>query len=252
MEKWIGKVAIVTGASAGIGEGIVKSLAKSGIHVVGLARRSEKVDEYVQQLGKTPGTIYSHKCDVSDLQSVKEAFKWIEEKFGFIHILINNAGVAYKMQILDEADVTEKIDSILKTNVSGLVYCTREAVRLMKKADDYGMIVNVGSIVGHNIPFRPNSLNMYAPSKYAVTAVSEVLRQELINQNNQKIRVTNLSPGHVRTDMATPSNVDPDEYYATKSVLMPEDVALTINFLLETPVHVNISQLTIKPVGEQF
>ncbi|CRL04621.1 CLUMA_CG017689, isoform A [Clunio marinus] len=252
MEKWIGKVAIVTGASAGIGEAIVKSLAKNGIHVVGLARRSEKIDEYVKKLGKTPGTIYSLKCDVSDLQSVKEAFKWIEEKFGFIHILINYAGVAYKMQILDEADVTEKIDSILKTNVSGLVYCTREAVRLMKKADDYGMIVNAGSIVGHNIPFRSNSFNMYAPSKYAVTAISEVLRQELITQNNHKIRVTNLSGGYVRTQMTTPLNVDPDEYFSNKPILMTEDIALTINFLLETPVHVNISQLTIKPVGEQF
>lgn len=252
MEKWIGKTAVVTGASAGIGEAIVKDFAKAGINVIGLARRNEKVDEIKKSLGDTPGKIHSKTCDVSDLESVKQAFKWIEETFGSINILVNNAGVAYKMQILDETDVTEKLNAVMNTNFNGLVHCSREGFRLIKKSDDYGMIINIGSIVGHMVPFRENSLNVYAPSKYAVTAVSEVLRQELIIQGNDKIRVSNLSPGGVVTEMSTPAGVNADEFFAKKAILQAENVSQTVRFLLETPYTVNITQLTVKAVGERI
>lgn len=253
MEKWIGKVAVVTGASAGIGEAIVVDLAKAGIHVIGLARRSEKVEAIAKEVGATPGKIHGRQCDVADLESVKAAFKWIEEKFGSIHILVNNAGTAFKMQILDESDATtEKLNTVINTNFTGLVHCTREAVRLIKKSDDYGMVINIGSVVGHSIPFRPNSLNIYAPTKYAVTAVSEVLRQELIIQDNKKIRISNVSPGAVRTEMSTPANVNPDEFFADKAALMAGDVSQAVLFLLETPHSVNITQMTVKPVGEKM
>jgi NADP+-dependent farnesol dehydrogenase len=254
MEKWIGKVAVVTGASAGIGEAIVKAFAANGIHVVGLARRSEKVEEFARTLGDTSGTIYAHKCDVSDLTSVKEAFKWIEEKFGSISIVVNNAGVAFKAQILGEGDdEVEKINTVINTNFTGLVHCAREAVRLIKKSEDYGMVININSILGHVNPFTPTAtLNVYAPTKFAVTAVSEVLRQELIVQGNKKIRVSSLSPGRVRTEMSTPNNVVADEYFANVAVLQCEDIAQAAMFLLQTPTSVNITELTIKPVGEQM
>lgn len=252
MEKWVGKIAVVTGASAGIGEAIALDLAKAGIHVIGLARRNEKVESFAKKLGETPGKIHAHQCDVSDLESVKEAFKWIEKTFGLIHILVNNAGTAFKMQILDENDVTDKLNSVINTNFTGLVHCTREAVRLIKKSNDYGMIINIGSIAGHSIPFRPNSLNIYAPTKYAVTAVSEVLRQELIIQDNKRIRVSNVSPGGVQTDMSTPANVNADEYFADKAILKAGDVSQAVLFLLETPYSVNITQMTVKPVGEKM
>lgn len=92
MEMWKGKLAVVTGASAGIGAAIIEDLAKAGINVVGLARRVEKVEELIKSFGTTSGIVYPYHCDVSDLQSIKAAFKWIEEKFGSINILINNAG----------------------------------------------------------------------------------------------------------------------------------------------------------------
>jgi NADP-dependent 3-hydroxy acid dehydrogenase YdfG len=91
MDKWKGKIACVTGASVGIGEAIVKDLAKNGIIVIGLARRPEKIEEFAKEV--KDGQIFAYKCDVSDLESVKSAFKWIEEKFGCLHILINNAGI---------------------------------------------------------------------------------------------------------------------------------------------------------------
>jgi NADP+-dependent farnesol dehydrogenase len=252
MDKWVGKFAVVTGASSGIGEAIVEDLAKAGVHVIGLARRYEKVEEIAKRVANAPGKVHARQCDISDVESVKAAWKWIEETFGTISILVNNAGVAYKMQILDEADVTDKLNSVINTNVTGLVHCTREGVRLMKKTDEHGMVVNIGSIVGHSVPFRPNSLNIYAPTKYAVTAISEVLRQELIIQENSKIRVSNLSPGGVRTEMSTPSTGNPDEFFADKPILRAEDVSHSVMFLLSTPVNVNITQLTIKPVGEKM
>lgn len=191
MEKWTNKLAVVTGASAGIGAAIVKDLANGGINVVGLARRTEKVEQLISDLGNTSGKIYAYKCDVSDHESVKAAFKWIEEKFGCIHILINNAGTIRNVQILDESDeVRVKLNEVIDTNLTGLVQCTREAFRLMKKSDDHGFIININSIFGHSIPMSEFSMNIYAPTKYAVTAVSEVLRQELIKMKNSKVRVS--------------------------------------------------------------
>lgn len=168
MEKWSGKLAIVTGASAGIGAEIVKDFARQGINVVGLARRAEKIEDIVKELGETPGKIYAYKCDVSELQSIKDAFKWIEEKFGVINILVNNAGIIRNIKILTEDDVSDKINEVINTNFTGLVHVTREAYRLLKKSNDYGMIININSNAGHKIPFPMNpaySHNVYHGTK---------------------------------------------------------------------------------------
>lgn len=252
MEKWVGKVAVVTGASAGVGEAIVKDLAKNGIHVVGLARRSEKVEEFAKALGDTPGKIYAQKCDVSDLESIKEAFKWIEGKFGSINILVNNAAILYNGTILDGE--TEQLVSVIKTNFTGAVHTTREAVRLIKKSDDYGMVININSIAGNYVPFS-FGVNLYAPTKHALRAFTEVVRQELVVQKNEKIRVTNLSPGAIKTDMAIAAGMleakDKELMYEHVKHLRSEDVSQSVMFLLQTPYNVNISQLTIQPVGEK-
>ena len=255
MEKWSGKIAVVTGASAGIGEAIVKDLAKHGIHVIGLARRSEKVDLMAKSFLDFPGRIYARKCDVSDLKSIEDAFKWIEEKFGFMHILINNAAIVSNLKILDEGeDVSARLNAVVDTNFTGLVHVTRAAFQLIKKSDDYGMIVNINSILGHLIPFAPEPrTNLYSPTKHAVTAVTEVLRQELIAQNNEKIRVSNLSPGTVKTDIIVSGGYvkTKEEYFDASPHLLTENVSQSILFLLQTPYNVNITELVIKPVGER-
>lgn len=193
MEKWKGKIAVVTGASAGIGSAFLKDLAKNGVHVIGLARRPELIQEIAKQLGETPGKIYAYKCDVSDLQSIKDTFKLIEETFDTIHILVNNSGCIRNIKILSDDDVSEQIEDVIKTNFNGLVHVTRAAFRLMKKSNDYGYICNINSNLGHRIPFpfdKNMSHNVYQGTKFAVTATSEVIRQELICQENDKIRVT--------------------------------------------------------------
>ena len=254
MEKWQGKVAVVTGASAGVGEAIVKDFAKNGVHVVGLARRSEKIEEYAKILGDTTGKIYAYKCDVSDHESIKEAFKWIEQKFGSINILVNNAAILFNGSITNEGegDITEQLNSVINTNFTGAVHCTRAAIRLIKKSDDYGLVVNINSVAGNYVPFMCG-VNLYAPTKHALRAFTEVVRQELVAAQNEKIRVTNLSPGSVKTDMAIAAGMasDKEALYKHLKHLQSEDVSQSVMFLLQIPYNVNITQLTIQPVGEK-
>ncbi|CAG9810713.1 unnamed protein product [Chironomus riparius] len=253
MDKWVGKIAVVTGASSGIGAAIVKDLAQHGLIVIGLARRSEKVDEIAKELTSAPGKIHSHKCDVGDLNSVKKTFKWIEEKFQKVHILINNAGVSFYDDILDPSDErTARLNEVININFTGLVHTTREAFRLMKVADDYGMIINVGSVYDNMIKF-PNTSSIYPATKYAVRSLTEIIRQELIVADNDKIRVANVSPGIVRTNIGhAAGRQDADTFYDTRPCLEPESISEGVIYMLSTPWNVNVTQLTIKPVGERF
>lgn len=93
MEKWIGKIAVVTGASSGIGASIFSDLARHGLTVIGIARDVTKIDELVMASATENPNLHSYRCDISDMESVRRAFLWLEERFGVIHILINNAGV---------------------------------------------------------------------------------------------------------------------------------------------------------------
>lgn len=255
MEKWRGKLAVVTGASAGIGQSILESFAENGINVIGLARRSEKVEQIAEELGDVPGKIYSRKCDISDLRSLKETFNWIEEKFGTISILVNNAAIGLGIKILDgDDDTTESVVKTIDTNFKGTVHCTREAVRLMKKSGDHGIVININDICGHYIPFlEEESTNVYAPTKFALTAFSDVLRHELIMEANDKIKVSCINPGTVRSEDPVEGEFFSDEnYFDNNPHLQPEDIASGALFLLQTPFNVNITQLTIRPVGEKL
>lgn len=191
VDKWIGKVAVVTGTSAGIGSEIFKDFARAGITVIGLARRSERVESIIEELGSIKGQAYALKCDISDPQEVLKAFKWIENKFGVVNILVNNAAIVRSGGILEEnEDQFKKANDILDTNVRGLIHCSREAYRLMKKSDDYGLIININSVLGHILPFVGGIMSSYAASKFAVTALTETIRQELVIANDRKVRIT--------------------------------------------------------------
>lgn len=191
MDRWENKVAVVTGASSGIGAVIAVNLAKAGMNVIGLARRQERVDELIATIpvnGK--GSLHSFKCDVSAEAEVLAAFEWIRKEFGGIDVLINNAGTAREGRLvtMDSVGVRE----VLGTNVMAAVYCVREAFASMNSRGFDGHIVLINSVLGHKVPVRPGGwsrINMYAPSKYALTAMTEVLRQELAAENT-KIKVT--------------------------------------------------------------
>ncbi|KAG5671255.1 hypothetical protein PVAND_001463 [Polypedilum vanderplanki] len=253
MDKWRGKIAVVSGASSGIGAAIIKDLAKHGVTVIGLARRSEKVEEISAASSHLDGKIFAKKCDISDQKSLKETFEWIEEKFSFIHILINNAGVLHKLSVLDTSDdATDKINSVINTNFTAVVHCTREGIRLMRKSEDFSIVININSIAGHSVYSGLHISNVYSPTKHALTAFSEILRQELVVSGSEKIRVSNLSPGVVRTEiMVRGKAFKSDEDYNDVPHINSEDISNGVLYLLSTPYNVNVTQLTIKPVGER-
>ncbi|XP_013118934.1 farnesol dehydrogenase [Stomoxys calcitrans] len=248
MERWQNKIAVVTGASAGIGAAICKALVEQGMIVVGLARRLEKIETQTRSLigEKYQKNFHSYKCDVGVEESVKEAFAWIAMKFGGVDILINNAGVFKPIKLIDE-DNSQSISETINTNIMGVIWCTREAFRNMKQRNVDGHIIIINSVAGHRIPIIPlYSLNAYAPSKHAVTAMTEVLRQEFQTEQT-KIKITSISPGGVRTEII--GNL-PKEY-ANIPLLDSKDIADAVVFCIQTPPHVQIHEMIIKPIGEK-
>ncbi|XP_033610992.1 farnesol dehydrogenase-like [Cryptotermes secundus] len=142
MKRWSGRVAVVTGASAGIGAAIAEELVKKGLKVVGLARRVERVEENAKLLRSEPGKLHPLRCDVSKESNVKEAFKWVKSNLGVVDILVNNAGVCDFNNLTDGPP--EKWRNIIDINVLGLSMCTREAIQSMReKAVDDGHIINI-------------------------------------------------------------------------------------------------------------
>jgi NADP+-dependent farnesol dehydrogenase len=191
MERWQGKVAVVTGASAGIGAATVIDLVKAGMVVVGLARRPDRIEALKSSVPESmQKNLHAMKCDVSQEAEIIATFAEIEKKFGGVDVLINNAGILRTTSLI-APDNSVPLREIIDTNVMGLVFCTREAVQSMKKRGDNGHIVLINSIAGHHVPMSigMSSLNIYPASKFAVTAITESLRQELISADS-KIKIT--------------------------------------------------------------
>uniref|UniRef100_U5EYB8 Putative dehydrogenase n=1 Tax=Corethrella appendiculata TaxID=1370023 RepID=U5EYB8_9DIPT len=241
MDRWKNKIAIVTGASAGIGASISAELIKSGVIVVGLARRREKLESFKNEVWY-PENFYPFKCDVTKEEEILSVFRWVNEKFRGLHILVNNAGTIIPGMTID-ANNTEILREVFDTNVMGLLWCTREAVQLMKKYSIDGHIIHMNSVSGHRPP--PSAgLNVYFASKHAVTTLTETLRRELLAEQS-KIRITSISPGIVKTELFEKMNMPNDIPH-----LQPIDVANAVLYTLGTSSHVQVHELIIKPLGE--
>ncbi|XP_035913977.1 farnesol dehydrogenase-like [Anopheles stephensi] len=243
MERWQGKVAVVTGASSGIGAATVKALANAGMITFGLARRVERIEELKSDLpDEAKGRLHSIRCDITKEADILAAFREVEETCGGVDVLINNAGLAKGGVGVLDAGNTQIIRDVFDTNLVGLALCSREAFQSMKKRSVDGHIVHINSILGHMVA-PMGTINVYAASKYGVTALTETMRHEL-RLAGTKVKVTSISPGLVRTEMPTSSAL------AERPCLQPEDIADAILYVLGTPPRVQIHELTIKPVGE--
>lgn len=160
--------------------------------VIALARRVERL---AQVRAKVPigskGELHTRQCDVTKEEEVKSTFDWITVTFGGIDVLVNNAGVTRTTNLID-VDNTKPIREIVETNIMGVVYCTREAFQSMKRRNVDGHIILINSVAGHSVPFLVGimpSFNIYPGTKHAITAMTEVLRQEFLAQGT-KTKVT--------------------------------------------------------------
>ncbi|XP_069683488.1 dehydrogenase/reductase SDR family member 11-like [Periplaneta americana] len=237
MERWSGRVAVVTGASAGIGAAIAQELVKKGLKVVGLARRVEPIEEVAKSLKSEAGQLYALKCDIRNESDIQEAFSWVKTNLGRVDILVNNAGCFTNHTLTDGPEETWK--QIFDLDVLGLSICTKEALEIMKeKGVDDGHIIHINSFLGHIVPPPELGLTMYSAAKHAVTALTEGLRRELVNTKS-KIRVTSLSPGLVKTGSVS------EDLLKVLPYLVPQDLADAVVYILGTPPHVQIHELTM-------
>lgn len=265
MDRWVGRTAVVTGASAGIGAAIAVAIADAGLNVVGLARRPHLVEELNKQITVGKGKIIGKRCDISSSEEIIEVFEAISEQFGGINILINNAGISEMGTLTDAGEKIvsdEAIERVLKTNTLGMVICSREAVKYMKKTGEPGHIVNINSIGGHYVPAALGipRFNIYYGSKHAVQATSEAMRLEF-SHSKANIKITCVSPAGVRTDMTIASaahksdptqDTSPHAPIPAIGLLEAKDIADAVMNVLATPPRVNITAVTIRPTGDTF
>lgn len=193
MNKWLNKVAVITGAGGGIGSACSKALLEHGMKIVGLDKSQENLEK-VHNLWandqEKQKRFVGLKCDVRQEKDVIQTFEKIAQDYGHIEVLVNNVGLARDTQLVKENNTTDLLDTI-ETNITGTAYCTREAFKVMtKNKNKYGHVIIMNSISCHKIPiFKGLSGNIYPPTKHALKAMAEVYRYEF-SMNNRNIKVT--------------------------------------------------------------
>lgn len=235
-----GQVAIITGASQGIGQAIAHHLADLGVHLVLCARNVEKLTALSQDLAVSHPEIQTLPlaCDVRDAAQVQRVVDEAQKTFGKIDILINNAGVAAKVGLLQEMSV-EDIDRTIDTNLKGSIYFMRAVLPVLVQQDG-GIILNINSIAGKTAyPFW----SVYDASKFGLHAMTEAVCEE---QRSNNIKVIGVYPGAV--DTAIWQGMHLDEAPDREGMLDPEHIAEAIVYMLNQPQKVFIKDLTIAPL----
>ncbi|XP_075210576.1 farnesol dehydrogenase-like [Lycorma delicatula] len=231
MEKWRGKVAVVTGANSAIGTAIAETLGNIGMEVVGLAKRLDRFAELKTKFKRKKDKFHPIITDFANEEDIISAFEWVERHLGGIHILVNNTATSSKISPI-EASTTDAWRQIYDINVIALQICSREGIKSMRKHHiDDGYIININSRAAYMTTPIPGMTSYYA-SKKAVNTIGEGLRAEL--GHNSKIRVTTISPALVRELQELEGIVVSPKVAGLESV----DIAKTVELLLQLPSHV--------------
>ncbi len=247
MTKLNGKVALVTGASRGIGAATAAKLAEAGAKVGIAARRTDKLEQLKQQIDSNRGDALVLEMDVVNPASVEASVKKLIDTHGAIDILVNNAG----LMPLSDIDLF-KVDEwhrMVDVNVKGLFNTTAAVLPQMIKQQS-GHVFNMSSIAGRKV-FK--GLSVYCATKHAVAAFSDGLRMEVGPKHN--IRVTCIQPGAVATELYD-HITDPgyrqqmDDLAGQMTFLKSEDIGDTIVFAAEAPAHVDVAELFVLPVEQ--
>jgi NADP-dependent 3-hydroxy acid dehydrogenase YdfG len=241
------KIVIITGASSGIGEATSLALSKAGAKVAIGARRGDRLEALRSQIEKSGGAVLAQKLDVTKKSDCDSFVDAVIKKWGTIDILVNNAGLM-PLSFFKNLKINEW-EQMIDVNIKGVLYCTAAVIPHMF-AKKSGHIVNISSVAGR-IVFPAGSV--YCATKHAITALSEGLRQEFSQRAN--IRVTCVEPGVVATEL---TNTITDESLkafveSTKKIeaLRAEDIANAIVYAVESPSHVNVNEILIRPITQE-
>jgi len=237
----------VTGASSGIGEACARAFAREGANVLMCARRLEKIEALARFLeDKYAVTTHAFRLDVRDRAAVERAVADLPPFWSTIDILVNNAGLSRGLGKLHAGEFQDW-EEMIDTNVKGLLYVTRTILPGMVKRNS-GHVINMGSIAGHQL--YPGG-NVYCASKFAVTALSEGLRMDLLGTN---VRVSSVDPGLVATEFSEVrfrgDTARAAQTYVNMRPLKGEDVADAVIFCATRPPHVDVAQIIIMPTDQ--
>lgn len=237
-----GKVALVTGASSGIGEATARMLAAEGAAVAVAARRVERLRALADELAAAGAKVHVVELDVTDAVAAEEAVRSTVEALGGLDILVNNAGLMLLGPIegADPTDWTRMID----TNLLGVLHMTRAG--LPHLLESKGIIVQMSSIAGRTVV---RNAGVYQATKFAVNAFSETLRQEVTERG---VRVVLIEPGTVETELRThithaPTKAAFEEKVGRIRTLSAADVAEAVRYAVTAPPHATVQEILVRP-----
>jgi NADP-dependent 3-hydroxy acid dehydrogenase YdfG len=241
------KIALITGATSGIGKACAYIFSKNNYDLIITGRRDDRLQNIKSELESTFSNQITTLCfDVRNREETISSLNQLSNENRNIDILINNAGLAVGTTPIDQGHFDDW-DRMIDTNIKGLLNVSKTVIPWLKESN-YGHIINIGSIAGKEV--YPNG-NVYCASKHAVDAISKAMRLDLVQFG---IKVTNIAPGLVETEF---SNVrfygdqnKADQVYVGMDPLLPEDIAETIWFCASRPVHVNIADVLILPTAQ--
>ncbi|MDQ2899952.1 MAG: SDR family oxidoreductase [Acidobacteriota bacterium] len=232
-----GQVAMVTGGTRGIGRAIAERLLREGARVAICGRSQDGVARAVDEMSTNPGgEIMGERADVASLEDVRNFFAKVDDRFGKLDILINNAGVGIFRSVAELAP--EDWHRMIDLNLTGVYYCCHEALPRFRKGGKGGYVINIGSLAGKN-PFAGGA--GYNASKFGLNGFAEAM---MLDHRNDDVRVSTIMPGSVDTDFG--SEVNPGGSRADWKIA-PEDIAEVVVALVRMPQRTLISRVEIRP-----
>lgn len=241
------KIAMITGASAGIGEACANTFAQNGYNLILTARRLDRLEKLAETLiAEFKVDVRILGMDVRSKQSVVESFDSLDEEWRQIDVLINNAGLSQGLDPIYQGD-TDDWDRMIDTNIKGLLYVSRIILPHMKERKS-GHVINIGSIAGKDV--YPNG-NVYCATKHAVDALNKSMRMELLPYH---IKVTALHPGAANTEFSEvrfKGDIQrANQVYEGFLPLLASDIADAAWYVASRPPHVNINEIIIMPASQ--
>jgi len=241
------KIALITGATSGIGKATAILFAENNFDLIITGRRTDKLESLTKEIGKTYKVdVLPLTFDVRNYDEVKQNLGNLPKKWQNIEVLVNNAGLAVGTTTIDKGEIDDW-DRMIDTNVKGLLYVSKTIIPLLIKQKK-GHIINLSSIAGKEVY---QNGNVYCASKHAADALSKAMRIDLLPHN---IKVTNIAPGMVETEFSVVrykgDQQQADAVYNNMQPLLAKDIAEVILFAVQRPVHVTLNDIVIMPTAQ--